>query len=285
MRRRRPSDAAARSRGFTLFEAVLVIAITGVLAGIVANFIVQPVRLYLSTVARADLVDVADAALRRITRDLRAALPNSVRVNASGLAVELIPTTGAARYRTEGSDPLLFGSVDTSFDLIGPALTLKSAQQLVFFNLGNGITGSDAYAPNGTAAEQADSNRRTATNAAGAATAITMGSLAGLPLMDFAAPYRVFAVDTPVTYRCNLAAGTVTRYSGYGFQASQPDPPTGGSSSVLASGVTACRFAYDSAVVAMSAGLVSLQLTLATTTTSGTESITLHHEAHVANVP
>jgi MSHA biogenesis protein MshO len=284
MRRHRPFEAA-RSRGFTLFEAVIVIAITGVLAGIVSGFIVQPVRLYLSTVARADLVDVADTALRRITRDLRGALPNSVRVIASGLAVELIPTTGAARYRTEGSDRLAFGSVDTSFDLIGPPLVLKSAQQLVFFNLGSGITGSDAYAPNDTATEQADSNRRTATNAAGPATAIAISSLAGLPVLDFAAPYRVFAVDTPVTYRCDLAAGTVTRYSGYGFQASQPDPPTGGSASVLATGVTACRFAYDGAVVAMSAGLVSLQLTLATATTSGTESITLHHEAHVNNVP
>lgn len=274
-----------RSEGFTLVEAVIVIAITGVLAAIVARFIVQPVQLYLATVARAALVDSADAALRRIEGDLRAALPNSVRVTASGRAIELIPTTGAARYRTEGTDRLEFGTVDTSFDLIGPPLTLASHQQLVFFNLGSEITGSDAYAPNGSAAEQADSNRRTATNAAGAATTITLDSQAGLPVMDFAAPYRVFAVEPPVSYRCDLAAGTLTRYTGYGFQASQPDPPSGGTASVLASGVTACRFAYDAAVVAMSNGLVSLQLTLATTTPSGTESITLHHEAHVDNVP
>ena len=274
-----------RSEGFTLVEAVVVIAITGVLAAIVARFIVQPVQLYLATVARAALVDSADLALRRIESDLRAALPNSVRVTSSGRTIELIPTTGAARYRTEGTDRLAFGVVDTSFDLVGPPLVLASSQQLVFFNLGSGITGSDAYAPNGTATEQADSNRRTATNAAGSATAITLSSLAGLPVLDFAAPYRVFAVDTPVSYRCDLTAGTLTRHTGYGFQASQPDPPSSGSASVLASGVTACRFAYDAAVVAMSSGLVSLQLTLATSTPSGTESITLHHEAHVANVP
>lgn len=288
MRHRLPSDAPAAScqpRGFTLVEAVIVIAITGILAAIVTRFIVQPVQLYLATQARAQLVDVADNALRRMACELRLALPNSPRVSSSGLSLELIPVTSVARYKTEGTDPLQFGTVDTSFDIVGPALTLGSAQQLVFYNLGPGITGSDAYAANSSATEQSNSNRRTATNAAGSATTITMSSLAGLPIGDFSAPYRVFAVDPPVTYRCDIAAGTLTRYSGYGFQATQPDPPSSGTSSVLATGVTACSFTYDAAVFAMRAGLVSLQLSLATSTPSGTESITLHHEVHVDNLP
>jgi len=287
MRPRLPSDAAHADsqHGFTLVEAVMVIAITGVLAAIVARFIVQPVQLYLATVARSNLVDVADTALRRIGGDLRGALPNSARVTASGLALELIPTTGAARYRTEGTDRLEPGALDTSFDLLGPALTLGASQQLVFYNLGTGNTGSDAYAPNGSAAEQLDSNRRSATNAAGPATTITLDSLSALPFGSFASPYRVFAVNAPVSYRCNLGTGTLTRTTGYGFQASQPDPPSGGTTNVLATGVTACRFSYDAAVVAMSAGLVNLEITLATTTPAGTESITLHHEVHVHNVP
>src|SRR6188474_829145 len=96
MRHRLPSDAPAASRqprGFTLVEAVIVIAITGILAAIVTRFIVQPVQLYLATQARAQLVDVADNALRRIARELRLALPNSPRVSSSGLSLELIPVT------------------------------------------------------------------------------------------------------------------------------------------------------------------------------------------------
>ena len=50
------------------------------------------------------------------------------------------------------------------------------------------------------------------TTAAGAVTTVTMASLAGLPVGDFAAPYRVFAVDQPVTYRCDLSAGTLSRH-------------------------------------------------------------------------
>lgn len=272
-------------RGFTLVEMVVVIAITGILAAVVAQFIVAPVQGYLSTQARAALVDQADLALRRIGRDLRIALPNSARVTASGLALELVPTTGAARYVAEGSNRLQFGSVATSFDLIGPPLTLSVGQTLVFYNLGPGVVGSDAYADNSSAAAQANANRRSSTNAAGPASSVTMSSLAGLPVAAFAPPYRVFAVDPPVTYRCDLSAGTLTRYQGYGFLAAQPDPPVSGSNAVLASGVSACRFSYDAAVVASRAALVNLALTLQTSTTSGTESVTLHHALHVDNLP
>ncbi len=281
----RRSEAGRPSRGFTLIESVLVIAITGILAAMVAHFIVAPVQGYLSTQARAALGDQVDLALRRIGRDLRIALPNSTRVSASGLGLELIPTTGAARYVTEGGNRLQFGSLATSFDLVGPPLTLTAAQNLVFYNLGPGIVGSDAYADNSSAGAQATSNRRTSSNAAGPASSITLNSLAGLPVAGFAAPYRVFAVEPPVSYRCDLASGTLTRYQGYGFVATQPDPPTGGSSAVLATGVSACRFSYDAAVVAARAALVGLALTLQTSTTSGTESVSLHHALHVDNLP
>lgn len=274
-----------RSAGFTLVESVMVIAMTGVLAAVVSLFIARPVQAYLANSARADLVDQADNALRRIGRDLRLALPNSTRVTASGLALELIPTTGGARYATEGSGKLEFGSLDTSFDLIGPALTLGASQQLVFYNLGTGVVGSDAYAANGSATEQASSNRRSATNAAGAATTITLSSAAGLPVGSFAPPYRVLAVSAPVSYRCDLAAGTLTRYSGYGFVATQPDPPSGGSSAVIATGVSACQFSADATLVAARAALVNLRLTLAANTGSGIESVTLNHATYVDNLP
>lgn len=277
--------AVRAQTGFTLIETVIVMAVTGIVAAVVAVFIVQPVQAYRSTAARAQLVDQADLALRRIGRDLRAALPNSVRVNAGQTALELIPTTSGARYATEGSGALSFGSTDTAFDVLGPPITLGAAQQLVFYNLGPGVTGADAYAPNGSAAEQANSNRRSATSAVGSATTVTLFSLAALPAQGLAAPYRVTAVDPPVSYRCNLATGELRRHQGYGFQAAQPDPPAGGTSAVLATGVAACRFSVDGTLVAARSALVNLALTLQTTTSSGTESVTLHHAVFVSNLP
>lgn len=274
-----------RSRGFTMVEMVMVIAVTGVLFAVVGRFIVQPIQGYMAAAARAGLVDTADLSLRRIGRDLAIALPNSVRVTASGLGLELIPTTGAARYATESGDRLDFGTVDNSFDIVGPPLTVTASQELVFYNLGPNVTGSNAYADNSSAATQASSNRRTATNAAGAATSITLSSLAGLPVGDYAPPYRVMAVTTPVTYRCDLNTGTLRRYQGYGFIATQPDPPTGGTSAVLATGVTGCRFSVEGTLVAARAALVNLQLTLSGNTSTQTESVSLQHAVYVNNQP
>jgi len=281
---RRPANATAQG-GFTLVEAVLVIAITGVLFAVVGRFIVQPVQGYMATVARTGLVDNADLALRRIGRDLAIALPNSVRVTASGLGIELIPTTGAARYSIDGGNPLEFGVVDTSFDVVGPPLTLAAAQELVFYNLGQEVSGSNAYADNGSEGTQAASNRRRSTSAAGAATTISLDSLAGLPVGDRAPPYRVIAVSPPVSYRCDLAAGTLSRHQDYGFVAAQPDPPKGGTSSVLATGVTACRFGVEGTLVAARAAIVNLSLTLSGQTSTDTESVSLQHAIYVSNLP
>lgn len=271
-----------RAAGFTLIEAVMVIAITGAIAAVAGRFIVQPVQGYLATTARANLADTADNALRTMARDLRSALANSVRVTPDHLSLELIPTTSAALYQTEGTGALVFGSVATSFNVIGPGLTLAAGQDLVFYNLGPLVDESNAYAPNSSAAQQATSNRRSATST-GTVSTVNFSSAAGLPVAAFAPPYRVFAVSQPITYRCT--AGTLVRITGYGFQSSQPNPPTGGSSALLAHGVSGCTFDYDASPIAARAGLVNLQLQLSTTTHAGTETVALQHAVHVNNLP
>jgi MSHA biogenesis protein MshO len=283
MRRCRPTPHAAA--GFTLVEVVMVITITGLLAAVVARFIVSPVQAYLATAARATLVDQADLTLRRIGRDLRIALPNSVRVSPSGLSLELIPTSGGARFATEGSGALQAGVLDSSFDVLGPPITLAASQNLVFYNLGTGVIGSDAYAANASASQQADSNRRTSTNAAGSASTITLSTLAALPVAAVSPPYRVVAVDSPVSYRCDLGAGTLVRHQDYGFLPSQPDPPTSGSSAVLATGVTDCGFRAETTLVAARAALVNLRLTLSAAAGAEGESVSLKHAVHVDNLP
>jgi MSHA biogenesis protein MshO len=268
----------SEQQGFTLVEAVLVIVLTGIVAGIIAVFIVAPVRSYLASSARAQLVDQADTALRRIGRDIALALPNSLRTldSASSTSLELIPSSGAARYATEGAGRLDFGVADNAFDLVGPGLDLTSSKQLVFYNLGTDTPDADAYV---------GANRRSASNGAGVASSITMANGAGLSVALFAPPYRVYAVDQPVSYRCDRVAHTLTRYSGYGFAAVQPDPPVGGSAALLARGVKDCLFSYSAAAAATRAALVTLRLTLESGASTGNETITLHHALHVDNQP
>lgn len=263
-------------RGFTLVEAVMVIAITGVIVAMVAIFIVPSVTAYFASATRAQLGDEADTALRRISRDLAAALPNSVRV--TGTSVELIPVSGAARYAVgnEAGDPLLFGTADGSFAVVGPALRLAGAgQRLAWYNLGPGVPDADAYTL---------SNVRVSTSSAGDATSVAFTG-AALPNALQAPPYRVYAIEQPVTYRCDTAAGTLTRYTGYGFIVTQPDPPVGGSAAVLARHVKACSFVYSTPTITARYALVTLKLQLGAANMGGTETISLYHTVHVDNLP
>src|SRR5688572_11114493 len=80
-------------RGFTLLEATLVIMLTGIVSAIVVVFVKAPVTGYFDQVRRAELTDAADLAMRRIAREVQRALPNSLRVDASGTVIEFLPVT------------------------------------------------------------------------------------------------------------------------------------------------------------------------------------------------
>jgi len=274
----RTERTSSGQRGFTLIEAVMTIVLTGIVITVVSVFIVPATEAYFDSSTRAKLGDRADNALRRISRDLTLALPNSVRITGSSL--ELIPVSGAARYATDSGDTLQFGAADASFAIVGPALKISHAsQQLAWYNLGAGTPDADAYT---------GSNVRPSTNAAGNATNV---GIAGAPLPNAlqAPPFRVYAIEPPVTYRCDLAARTLTRYSGYGFSTTQPNPPSGGSSAVLARHVSACNFRFDPAAVGARYALVSMELSLQDKDPASPadvlETVTLYHAVHVDNLP
>jgi MSHA biogenesis protein MshO len=278
--------------GFTLIEAVIVITLTGIIAAVVAVFIAKPVQGYADSARRAEMTDTADTALRRIARDLRLALPNSVRITGANQAMEFLSTQTGGRYRVAigngGEDPLDFTAVDTTFEIFGPpirfsATTPTNQNQIVFFNLGiagiaNAYDGSNRRQYGGAVGVDV-SNMSIASTAA--LPPELQGSTARLPGDDKpVAPPRFQVVDTPVSYVCNLATGTLKRYWGYGISAAQSNPPAGGQSALLAQNVSACTFSYSPGVTE-SSGLVAMQLSI----TQNNETVTLYHEVHVSNAP
>ena len=263
------------ARGFTLTEAIMVIVITGILASMVAVFIQKPVQGFFDTARRAALVDAADTVLRRMSRDLREALPNSIRVSGS-TALEFLHVRSAGRYREQviptGSplapgDPLDFNSADTSFDVLGPAVNVQSGDSVVVYNLG--LTGSSAY-------EGTSTSRRVAAAPFGASLAnVSITSAVAFP---FASPARRFqVVDTPVSYVCS---GTqMRRYSGYSILPAQPVPPAV-AGALIADKLTACSFAYAAGQSQRDA-LVTVRLDL----TDTGETVSLIQQIHVNNAP
>lgn len=264
--------------GFTLIEFVIVIVITGVIASAVAVFMRAPVQSYFDTTRRADLADQADNAMRRIGRDLRLALPNSVRVMTSGTntSVEFLITRFGGRYRSEltgsGTGDILdfSNNADNSFDVLGPAVQLAVGDQIVIYNLG--IDGADAY--------ETGTVRRAFSGTAGNLNNISFTTTGSA--FPFSSPDNRFFViaGSPVSYNCNLTNGLLTRHSGYVISTTQSAPATA-SGVTIASGVTSCTFTYDTSLISQRIGLVTLVLTL----TQGGESIRLYHAIHVNNTP
>jgi len=280
-------------RGFTLIELIMVIVISGIMAAVVGVFIRSPVEGYIDLSRRAELVDAAESALRLMARDIRRALPNSIRCDPdcnNGTAIELIHTLEGVRYRLKPpglpDQRLSFTGADTAFNAIGVFGNINkpftsSGERLVIYNLG--AAGADAYdETTGVITPAALSFSIDADPAppagGGAEDRITLGGTGHL--FPFQSPrQRLFLIDGPISYICSSASGHLRRYSGYSLQATQPVPP-GVGGVPLTRHVSNCRFSY-SAGTATRAGLVTLALTL---TDSG-ESVRLLHQMHVDNVP
>ena len=294
-------------RGFTLIELITAMVLTGILAAAAAVFLRVPIAGYFDIARRAALTDIADLAVRRFSRDVQTALPNSVRVaGACGgggtCYLEYLEVRTGGRYREEPSggaticpagggaytDALQTGSADTCFRSLGAVPNLASivtggaGDFLVVYNLGPGFAGADAYA--GGAVTGGNKSRITAAAAgAGNEDRIDFQSLA-FPL---ASPDRRFqVVSGPVTYICDPVAQTLTRQWGYAITAAQATPPGGGNAALLATGVTNCNFTYAPNAAAQRNGIVSIRLELTQTDPVGTpERVTLFSQVHVSNVP
>lgn len=288
-----------RQRGFTLIELIVVIVITAIVAGMVTLFIRAPVQSYLDVAARAELADSADLATRRITRDVRLALPNSVRVtsNSSGSFLELLLTKTGGRYLSEDDpntipgnvlafDPLTPGNLNV-FTIVGAApsgvQTIVPGDFIVVNNLG-AQPPVDAYNCSGQC------NRAQVASISGSnVTLVNNPFVAQTPSMP-SLSYRFQVVSTVVTYHCAPNAngtGTLTRYAGYVIQT---DPPVSTaalsgapSAALMANQVAACDFSFDT-LPNLQRGLVSVSLTLGAPGGNAGQ-ITLVQQAQVNNSP
>ena len=271
---------AMRTRGTTLVELIVVIAITGIIAAAVALFIRRPVEGYADAARRAALTDEADTALRRITRDLRLALPNSVRVDPSGKFVEYIETTGGGRYRAElnsggGGEILDFTTAKTNFDVLGPMPALAAGNGIVVYNLYSTGAMSNAYFGDNRA------NFSTVS-----APTINITAVTSLPFPAPSPGRRFHVVSGPVTYGCT--GGQLLRYSGYGYNTAQVAPPGGGMSAVLAANVddATCSFVYTANALTENIGTVSMVIEIKSTAASGAvEKVRMFQQAQVSNLP
>lgn len=266
----------ALQRGFTLIELIMVIVIMGVIGGMVSVFMKSPIDAYFASARRAALTDTADTAVRRMARDIRKALPNSIR-QVNDQCIEFIPTKTGGRYRVAelvagDNKSLNFSAADTTFNMLGSNSSLPTDQQIVasdiiaVYNLG--ITGSDAYAGDNTSVVSAVVD--------GTETAITMASKQ-FPLASGSNRFHVIpGSETIVSYVCS--GSNLYRNSSYSYASSCST--AGSKLTILATNVSNCSFVYNGSDLQRNA-LVQLTLKF----TDGGETVSLYHEVNINNTP
>ena len=192
--------------GFTLVELVVTMVVLGILALGSTRFLTDAASGYAATNTRAQLANQARAVMNRLARDLRGALPGSVRTN--GSCLELIPTQQATRYVT-----LPVGVSASSFlaAALPSGASLNAARVAVLPAVSPYVlTTSSTVSPTVTVSAPDAQNQITVTFAA-------THTFPGLPPRD-----RVYFVGQPRSY-C-VDAGDLWRYDNYGYLDPQPAP-------------------------------------------------------------
>jgi MSHA biogenesis protein MshO len=319
MRLTHPERSCAR--GITLIELIVAMVLIGIIVAATVYFF-YPVAQSVDVAGRARLTDTADNALQRIGREVRLALPNSIRTATFGNRefVEFLPLRTAGRYRgggggassgtdcpdiggvgTPASDQLSFdGIVDTCFKTIGElpgvgaAITETTNDWLVFNNYGEGFAGQSAYATAGTL------NRRlisaVALDGSRARIAFTSATALDRTLHDSVGKRFFVAIGNAttglpeaVTYECNRDTGQLLRRWGYTMVQTPTSPPTfagvGATSAEIARDVTGCNFDYQPNGVGANIGLLTVRLTLSRTLSESVQTVSLYHAIHVNNLP
>ncbi|MGB1799349.1 MAG: prepilin-type N-terminal cleavage/methylation domain-containing protein [Gammaproteobacteria bacterium] len=275
-----------QEKGFTLIEVIIVILLIGILSGVIFTILIGPMRAYVDVEKRLRLVDVADTALQRMTREIRLALPNSIRINA-GPTIEFLRTLDGGRYRARpgGGTPVCPGGNPAAQDRLNFALTTDCFEVLgTLMNFSDVVTGGSCLSSTGdclviynTGQSGADAY---SDNNMAEITDVTANYIefSGAPPFPNQSPrQRFFIVDTPVSFVCNTGTNQITRHDDYTIGG------VVGVGNLLVNQVSACNFSYNPGS-ASRAGLVSLSITIQDSSLGG-GSVTLLQQAHVDNQP
>ncbi len=290
-----------RTRGFTLVEMVTVLALTAVLGMVVWRNLSLPVRAFNDGARRAEATATAQLAMERMSREIRLALPNSVRVSADGSAIEFLRTSGSGRYRAEANpadattDPLNLSATSDTFQVLGgwslgsirtgtglAQCLAGTADCLAIYNTGSPATCSSQTAGTRTNAWCGD-NLAGILSANSSTGVLSVSRSSGGTSWPTGSPQqRFYVVDSAISFACS--GTSLRRYSGYAIATTQPVPPSV-TGNLLADHVGSCSFGYE-AGSASRVGLVSIKLTLSYSTLDGaTEQVSLLGQVHVPNSP
>jgi len=279
-----------RATGFTLLELIIVIVLLGVIGTGITSFIRLATQTYVSVSARDELVSSARFVVERLNREIRNALPNSVRVKTGSLAgfdvqcLEFVPIVASTTYTDIPVAPdalsdkltvVKFNGADgNNYQCTGSCLDAVAVYPL---------NSNDIYADHG-----AESGKVFGLKSVDYTTpstdewTLTLDRTTGVLFDDESPTKRVYIVRAPVSY-C-VAANSIFRYENYAYTSSQVTPPLVANvlmaENIINMNTLDLPFVLSNATLQRNA-LVNMKLHFS----RDNENIVFNNEVHIANVP
>lgn len=256
--------------GFTLIELIAILVILGIVGAIGADFLLNVTQSYSSAEKRVKLISRGRLAIESMTRQLRIALPNSLRVSASGNCIEFLPVVAGANYLQNLPDAENAAAALSSITISPVSLGLGSAAYVAVAPL----FASELYTATQPSSQAAISSITSAPN-----TTITLSTPQRFQRNSISR--RLFIVDQPKRF-C-LSADNLVEYHSYGLLTSVlNDVNPGGASRLLATNVSANGLAFSLSAASENRN-ASIDLSLQFSDRG--EQINLQNTVLVRNVP
>ncbi len=252
-----------RALGHTLVELLLVLSLLAIVTLGTTRFLTDGTDGYATTVSRSNLTESANQIALAVARELRGALPGSVRVS-GGRCLEFVPGVAVSAYT---SAPIGYPSAQLD--------VLRRSTGVSWTGVRTVIAPVDVY----TVSSQGTLSGEVVGEVVnGNVLELTLAQPHNFPRGSPA--QRIYAVDGPISY-CG-DAGAIYRYEGYGFRATQPLPNdlpgTLPNRQWLADGITSAGDLFVLADPSLQrASLVAINLTLA----EGDDTVTIVRHAQV----
>ncbi|WP_052248056.1 MULTISPECIES: PilW family protein [Shewanella] len=214
------------TKGFTLVELVTVILILGILVVGVSSFIIFGTRIFVDSTAIDRVLGSSRFVMERLNRELRNAVPSSLRLQSSSQqqCLEFLSISASGSYLSLPLAPDVQTDTATVF---APATAVSAGEQLLVYPL----THAEIYG--------SGSNKRHAIDKVTAnGSLLTLQFAAAVNFAEASPAKRFYVAGQPVSYCFSQADGSIRRYSHYGYHAGQPLPDTMGTGALMAEGLS-----------------------------------------------
>ncbi|TGN38541.1 PulJ/GspJ family protein [Marinobacter confluentis] len=260
-----------RLSGFTLIELIIVIVLLGVVATVSVRFVALSTQGAIDVSSRQQRALAGVVISEQISRQLREALPTSVRPNGDGSCIEFIPIVAASNYLTLPS-----GSAPTSFEAVPLPDGQSASGRVVVYGYGSSVYNLTSPGPMSPPASMPAS--------ATAPVTVTFDSGTTHRFSAKSPEKRFYVVSDPVTL-CQ-AGRFLYRYRNYGVKptigADLPGP--GPDREVLAASLLPDSLEFDVIPPNFRRGaVVSFRMVLGDTDLEETTAIS--QEVQIRNVP